>query len=90
MDLGALTNVAFAGVAVFGAVLTAFALAALRRVRSTRMALVATGFGLVTVQGIVIGASLFSGGVDVTTLLFLSAFFEAGLLLVFFLATLVR
>jgi hypothetical protein len=90
MDLGTATNIAFAGVAVFGVVLTAIAIAAAQRVRSPRMALVAAGFALIAVQGIVIAAALFNGGADLSLLLFASALFEASVLVVLFLATLVR
>jgi hypothetical protein len=90
MDTSTLTNVAFAGIAVFGAVLTALALLAYRRAPSPRMGLVATGFVLITVQGIVVGVGLFTGGWDTGTLLLLSAGFEAALLAVLFAATLVR
>lgn len=90
MDLGTLTNIAFAGVAVFGLVLTGIAVLAARRVRSPRMVLVATGFGLIAVQGIVVGYALFAGGVDLAFLLLLCALFEAAVLLVLFLATLLR
>ena len=90
MDLSTLTNAAFAGVAVFGIALTALALLAFRRTRSPRMVLVASGFALIAIQGVVIGASLLQGWADAATLLLLSALFEAGVLLVLFLATLVR
>ncbi|HEV2428858.1 MAG TPA: hypothetical protein VGV64_03300 [Thermoplasmata archaeon] len=90
MDLDTATNVAFAGIAVFGAVLTAFALLALRRAPSPRMALVASGFLLIAVQGAVVSVGLFLTGFSPSTLLFVSAAFEAALLLVLFLATLLR
>ena len=90
MDVATLTSVAFAGIAVFGAVLTIFAALAVRRAPSPRMGLVASGFALITVQGVLVGVGLFSGGWDAGTLLLLSALFEAALLLVFFVATLVR
>jgi hypothetical protein len=90
MDLGPILNVAFAGIAVFGAVLTALALLALRRVPSPRMALVALGFALIAVQGVVVGIGLFEGGWGDATLLLVSAAFEAALLVVLFVATLVR
>ncbi len=90
MDLGTLTSVAYAGVAVFGLVLTAIAVAAARRVRSPRMALVAGGFLVIAVQGIVVVGSLFGGTSDLALLLFVSAIFEAAVLVVLFLATLVR
>lgn len=90
MDTSTLTNVAFAGIAVFGAVLTGLALLAYRRAPSPRMGLVATGFLLITVQGIVVGVGLFTNGWDVGTLLLISAGFEAALLAVLFAATLVR
>lgn len=90
MDPTALANLAFAGIAVFGAVLTGLALLALRRAPSPRMGLVASGFGLITVQGIVVGVGLFSGGWDLGTLLLVSAALEALLLVVLFAATLVR
>lgn len=90
MDLGTLTSVAYAGVAVFGLVLTAIAVAAARRVRSPRMALVAGGFLVIAVQGIVVVGSLFQGTNDLALLLFVSAIFEAAVLVVLFLATLVR
>jgi hypothetical protein len=90
MDLLAVTNLAFAGVAVFAAILSAIAVAALRRAPSPRMGLVATGFLLVTVQGIVVGIGLFGGIWSPEALLLLTAIFEAGLLAVLFLATLVR
>ena len=54
------------------------------------MALVAIGFGLITLQGIVVGAGLFDGGWSLASLLLLSAVLEAALLLVLFIATLVR
>ena len=90
MDLGWLTTVAFAGIAVFGAVLTLLGVLAFRKSPSPRMALVATGFFLITIQGVVVGVGLFTGGWDASTLLLLSAGFEAALLAVLFAATLVR
>lgn len=90
MDFSTWTNIAFAGVAVFGAVLLAVSLLAFRRASSPRMGLVAGGFLIITLQGVVIGALLFLGGASVDFLLFLSALFEAVLLIVLFLATLVR
>ncbi len=90
MDLGAWTNVAFAGVAVFGAVLFALSALALRRAPSPRMGLVTAGFLVITLQGVVIGSLLFDGSASADVLLFVSAVFEAALLLVLFLATLVR
>jgi hypothetical protein len=54
------------------------------------MALVTTGFVLITVQGIVVGVGLFSAGWGLPTLLLTSAIFEAALLIVLFVATLVR
>ncbi|MCI4349495.1 MAG: hypothetical protein L3J93_04695 [Thermoplasmata archaeon] len=90
MDVGLVTNVAFAGVAVFGGVLSVVALGALRRAPSLRMAFVATGFLLIAVQGLVVGIGLFTGGWSPTTLLLLSAAFEAALLAVLFVATLLR
>jgi hypothetical protein len=90
MDFSTWTNIAFAGVAVFGAVLLVLSLLALRRAPSPRMGLVAGGFVVITLQGVVIGALLFLGGAPQDLLLFLSAIFEAILLLVLFLATLVR
>jgi heme/copper-type cytochrome/quinol oxidase subunit 4 len=90
MDLSTLTNAAFAGVAVFGIALTALAFLAFRRNRSPRMALVAAGFLLIAIQGVVVGSSLLEGWADSSTLLLLSALFEAGVLIVLFLATLVR
>ncbi|HTT26177.1 MAG TPA: hypothetical protein VMH90_04355 [Thermoplasmata archaeon] len=90
MDTATLANIAFAGVTVFAAILTGIALAGVRRSRSPRMGLVACGFLLVTVQGVLVGVGLFDGGWDPTALLLLTALFEAALLLVLFLATLVR
>lgn len=90
MDTSTLTNIAFAGIAVFGAVLTALAALAYRRAPSPRMGLVATGFALITLQGIIVGVGLFTGGWDPATLLLVSAGFEAALLAVLFVATLVR
>jgi hypothetical protein len=90
MDTQTLANLAFAGVAVFAAILAAIAVAAVRRSRSPRMGLVATGFVLLTVQGIIVGVGLFTGGWDPTALLLVTALFEAALLVVLFLATLVR
>ena len=90
MDASAVTNAAFAGIAVFGVALTALAALAYRRSPSPRIALVAAGFGLIAVQGIVVGVGLFTGGWDPATLLLVSAAFEAALLAVLFGATLVR
>jgi hypothetical protein len=90
MDLASWTNAAFAGVAVFGAVLFGLALAAFQRARSPRMALAASGFLVIAIQGVVVGLLLFTGGATTDALLFLSALFEAVLLVVLFLATLVR
>ncbi len=90
MDYSAWTNAAFAGVAVFGLLLTVIAVLAVRRVPSPRMALVAAGFGLIAAQGIVVGGSLFLGGANLSFLLFLSALFEAAVLVVLFLATVAR
>jgi hypothetical protein len=90
MDFSTWTNIAFAGVAVFGAVLLVLSLLALRRAPSPRMGLVAGGFLVITLQGVVIGSLLAQGSASVDVLLFLSAIFEAILLIVLFLATLVR
>ena len=90
MDLTAWTNIAFAGIAVFGAVLFVLALSALRRAPSPRMGLVAAGFLLITVQGVVVAVGLFTAGWAPATLLFVSAAFEAVLLVVLFVATLLR
>jgi hypothetical protein len=90
MDLGTSTDIAYAGVAVFGLVLAAMAILAARRVRSLRMAFVAAGFLLIAAQGLYIGVSLFWATTDLATLLFVSALFEAAVLLVLFLATLLR
>ncbi|MCI4357710.1 MAG: hypothetical protein L3J95_05035 [Thermoplasmata archaeon] len=90
MDLTAITNLAFAGIAVFGAVLGVLAIAAWRRAPSRRMALVAGGFWLIAIQGVVVGVGLFTTGLDAPTLLAISAAFEAALLVVLFVATLVR
>lgn len=90
MDFSTWTNAAFAGVAVFGAVLFLLSLLAVRRAPSPRMGLVAGGFLVIAVQGIVIGVLLFTGGASPDLLLFLSAMFEVALLIVLFSATLVR
>lgn len=90
MDTATITNIAFAGIAIFGAALSGLAFLALRRAPSPRMALVATGFVVITLQGIVVGAGLFSGGWSPTVLLLVSALFEAVLLIVLFVATIVR
>lgn len=90
MDLGAATNAAFAGIAVFGAVLAVLAGLALRRSPSPRMGLVLGGFVLIALQGAVVGYGLFYGAWTPITLLFVSAVFEALLLAVLFVATLVR
>lgn len=90
MDTAAFTNAAFAGIAVFGAVLTSLAVLAYRRAPSPRMGLVTSGFGIITLQGVVVGLGLFTGGWDLGTLLLISAAFEAALLAVLFVATLVR
>ena len=90
MTVTTAANIAFAGIAVFGAVLTALALLAVRRAPSPRMGLVAAGFGLITLQGVVVGIGLFDGGWSLPSLLLLSAVLEAALLVVLFVATLVR
>ncbi|HEY6237659.1 MAG TPA: hypothetical protein VIZ68_00540 [Thermoplasmata archaeon] len=90
MDLATLTSIAFAGIAVFGAILTSLAVQAVRRVPSPRMALVAVGFLLITLQGVAVGLGLFSVGWSPSDLLLVSALFEAALLVVLFIATLVR
>jgi hypothetical protein len=90
MDTATITNIAFAGIAIFGAALTGLAILALRRAPSPRMGLVATGFLLITLQGVVVGAGLFAGGWSPTVLLLISAVFEAVLLVVLFVATIVR
>jgi hypothetical protein len=90
MDIGPVLNVAFAEIAVFGAVLAALAFLAVRRLPTPRMALVAVGFLLIAVQGVVIGIGLFEGGFGYGTLLLITAVFEAALLIVLFAATLVR
>jgi hypothetical protein len=90
MDTGSLTGIAFAGVAVLGAALTALSILAIRRSSSPRMYLVSGGFGLLAVQGAVISATLLAGSATPATLLLLSAAFEAAVLVVLFLATLVR
>ena len=90
MDLSLVTNLAYAGIAAFGTLLTVLAFLAVRRSPSPRMALVAGGFLLITLQGLVVGVGLFAGGWDLATLLLISALFEAALLGVLFVATLVR
>ena len=90
MDLSAITNAAFAGIAVFGAILSGLAVAAWRRSPSPRMALVATGFVLIALQGVVVGIGLFTSGLSLSNLLAISAAFEAALLVVLFVATLLR
>ena len=90
MDISTWTNVAFAGIAAFGAVLSGLALLALRRAPSPRMGLVAAGFLLITLQGVVVAVGLFAGGWSPANLLLLSAAFEAALLAVLFVATLLR
>ncbi len=90
MDSSSLLNVAFAAVAVFGTALSGLALVALRRNPSPRMAMVAAGFVLIAVQGVVVGVGLFSADVSLSNLLLISAGFEASLLAVLFVATLVR
>jgi hypothetical protein len=90
MDLLTIANVAFAGIAVFGAVLSVIGGFALRRSPSARMGLVTTGFVLITIQGVIVGVGLFTMGWSLTSLLLLTALFEAGLLVVLFVATLVR
>ena len=90
MDVATLTSIAFAGIAVFGAVLTVLAALAARRAPSPRMRLVAGGFALIALQGVLVGVGLFTSGWDAATLLLLSALFEAALLVVLFVATLVR
>jgi len=54
------------------------------------MALVTLGFLLIAVQGVVVGVGLFEGGWGDANLLLVSAVFEAALLVVLFVATLVR
>ncbi len=90
MDLGELTNAAFGGIAVFGALLAAVAIAAWRRTPTVRMALVALAFLLFAAQGVVVGVGLFTSGLSLSDLLALSAGFEAALLAVMFAATLLR
>jgi hypothetical protein len=90
MDLTEVTNVAFAGIAVFGVLLGALAIAAWRRTRAPRIGLVAAGFLLIAVQGVVVGLGLFLGGLTPALLLAISAGFEAALLVVLFAATLLR
>ncbi len=90
MDLSGYTNLAFAGIAVFGLLLAALALLAWRRAPSPRMALVATGFLLIAIQGAVVGIGLFTGGTSAPELLAICAGFEAALLAVLFGATLLR
>lgn len=90
MDLATLTSVAFAGIAVFGAALAVLAASALRRSRSPRMALVLAGFGLITLQGLLVAYGLFAAGWTAAELLAVSAVLEAALLAVLFVATLVR
>ena len=90
MELTSITNLAFAGIAVFGAILALLAVAAWNRSPSPRMALVALGFALIAVQGVIVGVGLFTSGFSLSTLLAISAAFEAALLVVLFVATLVR
>lgn len=90
MDAATLTTIAYAGIAAFGAILTALALLAVRRAPSPRMALVASGFLLITLQGVAVGLGLLTVGWSASDLLLVSALFEAVLLGVLFVATLVR
>jgi|GEM_PF-2938225 len=90
MELSPLTNAAFAGIAVFGLVLAVIAALAYRRAPSPRIAMVAVAFGLVALQGVVVGIGLFLGGWDPSVLLLLCAGFEALVLGVLFAATLLR
>ncbi|HZY69913.1 MAG TPA: hypothetical protein VFF67_02905 [Thermoplasmata archaeon] len=90
MDVSAFTNAAFAGIAVLGFVLTGLALLAVRRAPSPRMALVASGFGLVAVEGVVVSFGLLVAGWDAVTLLLVTAILQAIVLLALFAATLLR
>jgi hypothetical protein len=90
LDLTSIAVIAYAGIAVLGGVLTAIAAFALRRSPSSRMGLVTAGFALIMVQGIIVGVGLFTQGWDLVSLLVVSAVFEAALLVVFFIATIVR
>ncbi|MCI4364351.1 MAG: hypothetical protein L3K13_08705 [Thermoplasmata archaeon] len=90
MDTGTLADAAYAGVAVLGAALTGLSVVAVRRSRSPRMYLVSLGFLLLAIQGVYVGWSLAQGGADPTFLLLVSAAFEMAVLVVLFLATLVR
>jgi hypothetical protein len=54
------------------------------------MVCVALGFLLIAAQGLYIGLSLFWSTTDLANLLLASALFEAAVLLVLFLATLLR
>ncbi|MCI4345203.1 MAG: hypothetical protein L3K07_00385 [Thermoplasmata archaeon] len=90
MDTGTLADAAYAGVAVLGAALSGLSIVAVRRSRSPRMYLVSLGFLLLAVQGVYVGWSLALGGADATFLLLVSAAFEMAVLVVLFLATLVR
>lgn len=90
MDVATVTTIAYAGIAAFGAILTGLALLAVRRAPSARMALVASGFLLITLQGVAVGLGLLTVGWNPSDLLLVSALFEAALLGVLFVATLVR
>lgn len=90
MDTATLTGIAFAGVAVFGAVLAAISAAAWRRTHAMRMAGVFAGFAIVAIQGAFVATFLVVGGLTDANLLLISAVFEAALLVVWFVATLGR
>jgi hypothetical protein len=90
MDAGMLADVAYAGVAVLGAAMAGLSFLATRRTRAPRMYLVSVGFLLLALQGVYVGLGLAMGGASPTELLLVSALFEAAVLVVLFLATLLR
>lgn len=88
MDASILANVAFAGIAVLGAILSVLGLAAFRRTRSGRLGLVAAAFLLLAAEGIVVAIGLFTGGWSPSSLLLLVAGAELAVLVLLFGATL--
>lgn len=90
MDPGQLADAAYAGVAVLGGAMAGLSILAIRRTRVPRMYLVSVGFLLLALQGVYVGVGLAMGNASPTMLLLVSALFEVAVLIVLFLATLVR
>lgn len=87
---GVLENVATAAMTVAAAVLTTIAVVAWGHTRSRKVLMLAVGFGLFFVKGVILSVGLFTTTTWASALLPFSILFDLAILLLFYLAVLQR